>query len=244
METWLRPVVCSSFCPGDKQTTPALSFREPYSIVSMMIKDELINADHRISVRALKKNAVFRFPQMLDRYVFFLRDGFLKVAVANMEGKEVIKYLVKPGSLFGKMPLLNGVEEPGDYAVALEDSVIWLIETEKLKQFMENDPELHRQVSLQISRRIKSAEDRFLSMIYKDAFTRICDFLTLFAKEFGKQTEGGYEFRNLLTHDDISKLTATSRQTVSSVLNTLREQKQIEYNNEIVRIPSSSYLCR
>jgi CRP-like cAMP-binding protein len=56
--------------------------------------------------RLLKKNALFRFPQLPQKHVFFLKEGFLKVATMNREGKEAIKYLVAAGAWFGEISLL------------------------------------------------------------------------------------------------------------------------------------------
>lgn len=42
--------------------------------------------------------------------------------------------------------------------------------------------------------------------------------------------------KNFLTHKDIAKLTFTSRQTVSSVLNRLKRNGQIDYNERYIRI--------
>jgi CRP/FNR family transcriptional regulator len=194
----------------------------------------------RMSVRVLKKNTIFRFPEMQNKYIYFLKEGFMKIAVMNDEGREVIKYLVKPGDLFGEITLLDEFENPEDYAFAMEDSIVHFVATEKMKQWMNTDPDLRREVNKQIGQRVKKAESRLLSMIFTDANTRVFNFINEFAREFGKATEQGYEVRNFLIHDDIANLTATSRQTVSSILNELRLRKLIEYNNTILKVPFSA----
>ena len=207
-------------------------------------KYEILSLETELTVRMLKKGAFFRFPKLQNEYVFFLREGFIKIAVANHEGREVIKYLVKAGSFFGELALLHEAESVEDYAVALEDSVVSFVEVEKLRQWMQTYPHLRTDLYRQAGQRIRKAEGRLLSMVFKDASTRVREFLSSFVQEFGRRTEEGYEIKNYLTHDDIAKLTDTSRQTVSSALNELREQKLIEYNNELVRIPADSPLYR
>ena len=196
----------------------------------------------RMSVRVVKKNTIFRFPEMQNKYIYFLKEGCMKIAIMNDEGREVIKYLVKPGDLFGEITLLDEFENPKDYAFAMEDSIVHFVATEKMKQWMNTDPDLRREVNKQIGQRVKKAESRLLSMIFTDVNTRVSNFINEFAREFGKATEQGYEVRNFLIHDDIANLTATSRQTVSSILNELRLRKLIEYNNTILKIPFSSKL--
>ena len=195
-------------------------------------------------VRVLKKNSILRFPEMQNKYVYLLKEGFVKIAVTNEEGKEVIKYLVKPGDLFGEIALLGMPESNEDYAMALENSVVYFADVEQVKRWMHEYAELRINIYKQLGERIRKAEDRFLSFIFKDAHARISSFLSELASEFGKLTKEGYEIKNFLTHDDIAKLTDTSRQTVSSTLNELRDQNLIEYNNEVIQIPFSSKLYK
>lgn len=208
----------------------------------MNYNDELFNGENHLLERVLKRGAVFRFPSMQNKYLFRVREGVLKIAVASKEGREVIKHLVKTGDFFGEVAMLNEAEHAGDYAVALDDSVVSFLEVERVRQWMQSHPPLRKDLFRQVSRRIRKAEDRLLALLFKDAGTRVCEFLARFAAEFGRRTEQGYEIKNYLTHDDIAKLTDTSRQTVSTVLSDLREQKLIEYNNEFVRIPQGSPL--
>ncbi len=196
----------------------------------------------RMSVRVLKRNTIFRFPEMKNRYIYFLSEGFIKIAVTNEEGKEVIKYLVKPGYLFGGITLLDEYENPEDYAVVLEDATIHFVVAEEMKQWMNIHHDLRREVNKQFCNRIRKIENRLLSIIFKDAKIRISEFLADFAIELGKKTEDGFEVKNILTHNDIANLTATSRQTVSSTLNDLRKRRLIEYNSRTIRIPFSSML--
>ena len=209
-----------------------------------MMKNELKSFENRMLVRVLKKNTILRFPEMPNKYVYLLKEGCLQIAVMNDDGKEVIKYLVKPGDFFGEIQLLGVPESDKDYAIALEDSVTYFADVGQMQQWMNTNPNFRTKIYKQIGERVRRAEDRFLSMNFKDAHARICSFLTELAYDFGKLTEKGYEIKNFLTNDDIAKLTATSRQTVSSTLNLLRDQKLIGYNSDVIKIPFTSKLFR
>jgi CRP-like cAMP-binding protein len=108
---------------------------------------------------------------------------------------------------------------------------------------MENH-DLRTKIRAHIGEKMRRIENRLLSMIFKDAKTRIHDFLVDFIKEFGVKTEIGYEVRNFLTNDEVAKLTATSRQTVNSIMNELREKSVIEYNKDMLTISYSSELLK
>jgi len=83
---------------------------------------------------------------------------------------------------------------------------------------IENE-DLRTEIFKQIGTRMKKIEDRLLSMFFKNSRSRITEFIMEFMKDFGQKTSEGYEVKNFLTHEDIAKLSATSRQTVNSTLN-------------------------
>jgi len=207
-----------------------------------LTEEELRSIEKSMFMRVLKKGTILRFPEMMNKYVYFLKEGIVKIAATDEEGNEIIKYLVKPGNLFGLMPLLDEQESPSDYAIAQEDSMVYFIDVESLKHWMNVHQDLRTNVYKQIGTRIKKVENRLLSMIFKEARVRINNFVIELAKEFGTIHDDYYTVKNFLTHDDIAKLTATSRQTVNSILNELRDQQLIEYNNEVIRIPFNSRL--
>src|ERR1700730_17258483 len=179
-------------------------YLEQFDLLKKMSAEEIHSVEKSILIRTLEKGSILRFPRMLNKYVYFLKEGIIEVAT-NEDGKEIIKYLIKPGNLFGEIPLLEGAEDPDDYAITLEDSVVCFISTEKLKRWMLKNEDLRISINKQISSRIRKIETRLLSILFKDAKTRISEFLADFVIEFGKKTERGFEVKNILTHSDIAK---------------------------------------
>src|SRR5205085_427544 len=139
-----------------------------------MKKDVYKPIEHFMLVRSIKKNAILHFPGMSHKWIYFLKEGLVKIAVMNDEGKEVIKSLIKQGHFFGELPILMEAERSQDYAVAMEDSVVGFVDTNKIRELMEVDSDFRTEVCRQIGRRILKAEKRLLSITFKDAHTRIC----------------------------------------------------------------------
>jgi CRP/FNR family transcriptional regulator len=220
-----------------------LWYLEHFDVLQKLSKDDLVNMEKAMVMKSLTKNTLLSFPEMRGSYIYFLKTGVVKIASMDDEGREFIKYLVKPGYLFGELALLESSEHPDDYAIAAEDCIVCFMEAEKMKQMMMALPEFNIRVRKMIGFRIKKVENRMRDMIFKDAKTRIKDFLDDFVKDFGKEENGSYKVKNFLTHDDIAKLTSTSRQTVTSVLNTLREQKLIAYNDKELQVLSSKAIA-
>ena len=80
--------------------------------------------------------------------------------------------------------------------------------------------------------RILDIEQRLESLVFKDSRTRIIEFLLKQAQKRGQRV--GYEtlVKKMLTHQEISHFTATSRQTVTTVLNELRDKNILTFNRK------------
>ena len=85
--------------------------------------------------------------------------------------------------------------------------------------------------------RLQRIERRLESLVFKDARSRIIDFIVDMGKENGKPIGKEILVKHFLTHQDIANLTATSRQTVTTILNELKESDLIhlERNQFLIR---------
>jgi len=207
-----------------------LWYLEHFDLLQRLKKDDIINMEKAMVMRMIGKNTLLHFPEMKSRYVYFLKEGMVKISSMGPEGKELTKYIIRPGQLFGEMSLLENAEDSNDYAIAMEDCVVCFMEAEQLKSMMQMNADLNMRIRKLIGLRIKKIENRLSSLVFKDAPTRILDFLKEFAREFGVMKEDGIHVKFFLTHDDIAKLTATTRQTVATVMGKLREQGVLDYN--------------
>jgi len=75
-----------------------------------------------------------------------------------------------------------------------------------------------------------------LIRVFKDARTRVVEFIKEMGEERGKKV--GFEtlIKNYLTHQDIANLTGTSRQTVTTIMNKLRDQNLINFDRRRILI--------
>lgn len=221
-----------------------LWYLEDFDLFQDMTGEEIETVEDSVFMRRLRKGERINFAKKLSKYVYLVRDGVLKLVATDEEGKETIVSLIHRGNLFGALPLLGDFEVIEDYAEAIDDAEVCFIDSERLRQWMSENYEIRLKVRSHIGETMHRIENRLLSMIFKDAKTRIYEFLVDFVKEFGTKTDAGYEVKNFLTNDEVAKLTATSRQTVNSVLNELRDQEQIGYNKDLLTIPLSSSLLK
>jgi CRP/FNR family cyclic AMP-dependent transcriptional regulator len=175
--------------------------------------------------------------------IFFLTKGIVKTGTHFSDGREVIKSILHPNAMFGEMALV-GESQRKDFARAMNEEVNYLsIRIDDFRNFMKSNHQLSAKVLQLIGDRLQKAEDRLEALIFKDARTRIIEFIKDTASKRGRRV--GYEtlLKHCLTQQDIANLTGTSRQTVTSVLNDLRKSNLIYFNRNSILIRDMAKLA-
>lgn len=107
------------------------------------------------------------------------------------------------------------------------------------QRLMDNNLRLTLQITKTIGKRLEKVQRRLERLMFRTAEERVRDFLHDMA------LESGYVIGNnpdevavpmQLTHEDIAKLTATSRQTVTTVLSNLEKSGVLTYNRHRIYI--------
>ena len=168
--------------------------------------------------------------------IYFLSKGAIKIGVHSDQGKEVIKNILHPKAIFGELALVSD-RHRGDYAQVLNTEVIYFkLKREDFKSLMQMNQELSFKVINFMGKRLEKVENKLESFIFRNARSRIIEFLKENALERGRQVGFELFFKHSLTQQDIANLTGTSRQTVTSVLNELKKSNLIHFNRNGVLI--------
>ena len=87
-----------------------------------------------------------------------------------------------------------------------------------------------------LSDKLFNTEQKFENLIFKDARSRIIEFLKDSADKQGRKVGLEMLVKHSLTQQDIANITGTSRQTVTSVLNELKKENLIHFNRKSILI--------
>lgn len=191
------------------------------------------------SAATLRRAPKFQFIFMPDEpadQLYFLVRGRVKAGTFSADGREVIKGILHPDTLFGDLALA-GETAHSEFAQALHDDVEYLaIRTVDFLQLMQQNQRLVFACLQHLSQRLQRVEERLAKLVLKDARERIIEFLVETAGREGRRV--GFEtlVKHHLTQQDIANLTGTSRQTVTSVLNDLRKSNLIYFNRNSILI--------
>jgi CRP/FNR family cyclic AMP-dependent transcriptional regulator len=210
---------------------------ERINLFKELSSDELDEIDERTTMRSAAKNNYIYFPEEPSTVIFFLKSGRVKIGSFSEGGKEVIKAILNPGEFFGELGIA-GESQRNDFAIAMDDDTRFCaMNVDDVKEMMSKNASLSLAITATIGKRLRKVERRLEALIFKDARTRIVDFIKEMAADYGTQVGEEVMVKHNLTHQDIASLTATSRQTVTSVLNGLKDDNKIhlERNRLLVR---------
>ena len=210
---------------------------ENFNLFKTLSALEKITMSTKVKHNKVKKNEYIYFPEDPSSSIFFLKRGRVKIGSYSDNGKEIIKAILNPGEVFGELSLV-GEDKRNDFAISLDNNlVVCSLGMDEMERMIEKNPLIGLKITKLIGFRLQKIERRLESLVFKDARTRIIDFIVDIGNEQGSAVGKEILVKHNLTHMDIANLTATSRQTVTTVLNELKEQNLIhlERNRFLIR---------
>ncbi|MCB0638550.1 MAG: Crp/Fnr family transcriptional regulator [Lewinella sp.] len=186
--------------------------------------------DHHVHRHFKRGEYIFLPEEHADR-LYFVFEGRVKIGTYSEDGKEITKTILGPGEVFGELALI-GADKRRDFAYAMEPTVTCVLTMEEVHTLMREYTGFSLFLMRIMGGRVLDMERRLESLVFKDSRTRIVEFLLNLAREKGQRV--GYEWvvRKFLTHQEIANLTATSRQTVTTTLNELRNKDILTFNRK------------
>lgn len=189
-----------------------------------------INHDH-LQHKEYKRNEYIYLQDDDADKVYLITDGKVKIGTYGQNGKQITKAILAKGEVFGEMALMPE-EKRRDYAFAMEVTIVCILTADEMRRLMREHTSLNVFFMRLLGSRLLEMERRLESLIFKDSRSRIIEFIKELARQKGQNVGQECLIRNFVTHRDIASLTATSRQTVTAVMNDLRTKNIISFNRK------------
>lgn len=206
-------------------------FLENIDVGNIFCSNKLAHSEDDHVYKVFKKNEYIYMPDQTSDKIYFIAGGRIKVGSYNESGKEITKALLGQGEVFGELAII-AEDNRRDFAMALEESKICVIPVDDMKVLMKDHNSISMFFMKLMGSKVLEMEQRLESLVFKDSRTRIIEYLLEMVEKRGQRV--GYEWvvRNFITHQEIANLTATSRQTVTTILNELRTKNILTFNRK------------
>jgi len=200
-------------------------------VLNLPIKGKLLTFDEKTTLYA---------PNQSANGIFELVTGRVKVVV-RQEGKEMIKKIAHPGDVIG-LCALGERKTYCEEGISLCETTVNALKLSTIQQAIKEDASIAFKLNQLLLDEICAMDRRLRSMTFENAKQRVVQCILHLADKKGERV--GYEhlIRHSLTHQEIASLTSTSRQTVTSVLNTLKDKGIIKFNRRRILINELSKL--
>lgn len=183
--------------------------------------------DHLTFTNVYPPGAVLFAESQQPRGLYLVCRGSVKMSISAGDGKTLIIHIAQQGEVLGLSSVITGNVHKST-AETLEPSQINFIRREDFLRFLQTHHQACANAARQLSRECEADTDHIRAIgLSHSAAEKLAHLLITWCTETGKETEAGTRVQVLMTHEDISQLIGTSRETVTRLLKEFREKKII-----------------
>lgn len=203
-------------------------------------KFKRFKADH--SFDQYRKKDYIYFEADHANKIYLIEKGKVKIGYYTEAGEEVIKAILTKGEIFGEQAIL-GEETREEFAMSVDNSTsICPVDVGIMHDLMRDNRSLSVRIYKLIGFRIKRLERRLELILFKDAETRVREFLKELARDYGYccPKTGDTVIQHPYTQKDIANLIGTSRPTFNAIMNRFKELNEVDFSRKEIRLKFSA----
>lgn len=175
------------------------------------------------------------------KHVCFLRRGRVKIYQPSLAGKEVILWFCFAGDIFGLAEGTLGSDRAVN-ALACEKCEVLSLTQSQFAAFIQDHPYTALPMMQILSSRLRVLSDVIINLVNDDVQTRIMKLIMRLGAHHYVHVGNDAYLNIRLTHQEIADMIGTTRQTVSSLLNTLKRQGLLCVKKHCIHIMSEKLL--
>ncbi len=180
--------------------------------------------------------------EVADR-VYLIESGYVKIYRVSAEGHEVTVGAIRnPGEMIGLAETLYHGKRTC-YAGAIRDISLIVLTKKQYLELLTTEHRLALHTSKLLAARMRAAESMVFELVCWQAAARLALFLLKVSESCGIPTEEGTKIKLPLTHTELASMIGASRQTVSSLLTTFRNENCITVDGREIVITDHQRLA-
>lgn len=218
-------------------TDEKLWYLQQINIFADMTDAEMRRLAERTVMRRYPRGAVIAQQDDPANVIYLVKEGRVKLCRYSPAGRVQILALLERGDLFGERGLVG--TPAATHCEAFEDTLICVLRKEDFEDLVRSNPALALRVIRVLAERLRTAEEAIESLALQNVPVRLATLLRRLAEEYGEAHALGRRLALRLTHHDLASMIGASRETVTTLLNRLRDEGAIaiEDRHIIIRNP-------
>lgn len=196
-----------------------------------MSRPVLARVEAYVYHRRYEARQVVYFPDDACDYVYWVRDGRIRVTRVSGDGRELTFRHLGQGDMLGEECMADRPKR-NDYAEALEPTTLCLMRSDDFRRVAREEVELAHAVAVRLSQRVMELEQILAETVFFTVKSRVSFALLRLSKREGHRRTNSLN----ITHQEVANLVGATRETVTGVLHNLRENGVIELANRRMKI--------
>jgi CRP/FNR family transcriptional regulator, cyclic AMP receptor protein len=213
-----------------------------YNLWSQVNEEEYKDLNVVDNYKEAKEGQFIYFEAFHYNMVHFIKKGYIRLGYLDEHGNKITKEILKRGDIFGQI-ILEKNDLRGEFAQAIKSDVSFCSFTiDNFNLLLKKRPELAIRYSKLVGLRLRRFENRLINILQNDVKTRLLNFFEQMANEQPPNNSllgQGTRIPNVLTHEEIANLIGASRQSVTTLMNELKEEGVLDYNRKEIRVLKS-----
>lgn len=171
-------------------------------------------------------DAIYREGEYGDA-LYVVISGVLKLFRPYSGSKEATLRLLKPWDIFGHIAFAGETKQRA-YAEAVTECTITKVPKVFVERAVRQEPRVAFKLMTLLELRLVQYEELVKCLLPRETEVRLANLLPLLAQKFGERNGGAVTISLRLTHQDLAAMVASTRESVTKVLNEMRGREIIE----------------
>jgi CRP/FNR family transcriptional regulator, global nitrogen regulator len=171
-------------------------------------------------------DAVYREGEYGDA-LYVLVSGVMKLFRPYSGSKEATLRLLTSWDIFGHLAFAGEARQRA-YAEAVTECVVTKVPKIFVERAVRQEPRVAFKIMTLLELRLVQYEELVKCLLPRETEVRLANLLPLLAQKFGERRDGIVTIDLRLTHQDLAAMVASTRESVTKVLNEMRGRDLIE----------------
>ena len=194
-------------------------------------RSELSRLLEHLHERPLPAGTSVLIAEQAGEAVYVIHSGSVKVQAIRPDGTEVVLAVLSAGEVLGEMSAADSLGRSAN-VVTLEETILLWMDRRTFAASVASSTVLSRNLADVLSKRVRLANARLISLASLDVPGRVASQLLSLAREYGQETEEGTRIPMRLTQADLAALVGATRVSVNQALGQFRKRGAISVGKD------------
>lgn len=172
-------------------------------------------------------------------HFYMVERGVVKAHKFDTRGKEMITELYKDGDFFGNLSF-NKNSAYGEYATALEDSVLYLVSKDELREILKSNSNISMELLQEMGDHLMGVKEQLMEIAYASVRRKTARTILLFAHKIKKNPLHSIR----ISRADLAGVAGIASETLIRTLSDFKKEGLIEIEGRNVRLLDAEKLER